>query len=68
MPLAKKDVYKRQALLGCASAPSEKTRAQMRAEKADSDALMILADGLPSAPVPRDSIPIGGGVLYRRCV
>lgn len=53
------------ALLGCASAPSEKTRAQMRAEKADSDALMILADGLPSAPVPRDSIPIGGGVLYR---
>ncbi len=53
------------ALLGCASAPSEKTRAQMRAEKADSDALMILADGLPNAPVPRDSIPIGGGVLYR---
>ena len=53
------------ALLGCASAPSEKTRAQMRAEKADSDALMILADGLPNAPVPKDSIPIGGGVLYR---
>lgn len=33
-------------LLGCASAPAEKTRAQMRAEKADSDAFMILAEGL----------------------
>lgn len=52
-------------LLGCASAPAEKTRAQMRAEKADSDAFMILAEGLPNGRESRDTIPVGGGVLYR---
>ena len=51
-------------LLGCASAPAEKTRAQMRAEKADSDAFMILAEGLPNGRESRDTIPVGGGVLY----
>lgn len=53
------------ALLGCASAPAEKTRAQISAEKADSDAFMILAEGLPNGPVSRDTVPLGGGALYR---
>ena len=53
------------ALFGCASVNTEKSQTQTAAKKSDSDAFMILAEGLPDAPAAHDTVTLGDGTIYK---
>ena len=53
------------ALFGCTSVNTEKSQTQTAAEKSDSDAFMILAEGLPNAPAAHDTVTLGDGTIYK---